>query len=88
MAFTKKVCFLERLPGMGTFLDLPPPSGVPGWGAFTTAKPGVKIWPLDVVKDWATHCEGKSGRRIDIRLRVSAMGGDQRAWAGFERQGG
>ena len=32
---------------------IPPPKGVPGWGAFTTAKPGVKIWPLETVKDWA-----------------------------------
>lgn len=30
--------------------NLPPPRGVLGWGASTIASPGVKIWPLIIVK--------------------------------------
>lgn len=30
--------------------DVPPPSGVPGCGASSIAKPGVKICPLETVK--------------------------------------
>lgn len=31
-------------------VNLPPPRGVFGWGASSTTKPGVKIWPLEIVK--------------------------------------
>lgn len=42
--------------------NIHPPSGVPGCGESRMAKPGVKIWPLDIVKFcWATAQQNSSG---------------------------
>jgi hypothetical protein len=46
----------------------PPPSGVPGCGASSIAKPGVKIWPLDTVKFWAAAQAASSNAAITVAL--------------------
>lgn len=45
-------------------MNLPPPRGVSGWGAFSTAKPGVKICPLEMVKS----CDMLSTEAVDLLL--------------------
>lgn len=47
----------------------PPPIGVSGWGALRTAKPGVKIWPLEMVK---FHSAVALGMRADMANASSA----------------
>ena len=63
---------------------LPPPRGVPGCGASSTANPGVKICPLDSVKTSAETGEATNARRragvllsligsgLSVRVRVCA----------------
>jgi hypothetical protein len=51
-------------------LYAPPPSGVFGWGASMIARPGVKIWPLMMVKFMALAGNIREHNKITIMLFI------------------